>query len=253
MRNRIQRLLNGSSGQIVLLAAVGLLGVACCHAGTDPEGQSDLPKFPPAPPENGGPVLCGSQGLDREEFLQCVVNDASAKWQVTFGSVQREYSPVAFHPYDQSVAACGVTRDQGSGPMYCGRDQTIYFPINWVDPNTDRPMAEYGDFAMAYVAAHEVGHHVQEQLGIREGGRTERETELEADCLAGVWGYSAYYEDFVKSGDIAKVEDLSWNSGDLPEQPRGGPGAHGRPEERVTAFRKGYDYGDVNRCLSDPA
>lgn len=195
--------------------------------------------------------MCDSRELTREEFLQCVVNDASAKWQVMFGSVQREYSPPKFHAYDQSVTACGVTRDQGSGPTYCGRDQTIYFPINWVAPDTKRPIAEYGDFAMAVVAAHEVGHHVQEQLGIR-GGRSERKIELEADCLAGVWGYSAHYEAFVKSGDRAKVEELSRNYGDWPEQPRGGPGAHGEPDERVAAFGKGYDYGDANRCLGDP-
>lgn len=109
-------------------------------------------------------------------------------------------------------------------------------------------MTEYGDFAMATVAAHEVGHHVQQQLDIF-GQYTSLQTELQADCFAGVWGYSVYYEGLVESGDIDEAMSISWEGGDLPEQPRGGPRAHGSSEERVEWFTTGYDNGDPGRCF----
>ena len=120
----------------------------------------------------------------------------------------------------------------------------------WVGPNSGQLMMEFGDFAMATVASHEVGHHAQQQLGMLEDADyTQLQTELQADCFAGVWGYSVYYEGLVESGDLDEAMSISWESGDLPEQPRGGPDAHGTPEERLQWFTTGYDYGDPGRCF----
>ena len=269
--NRIRRLLQAALGLVVLSTMLVLLAVACggetadetagettAAERTTTEGQvalSDLPKAPPAPRDAVDPRLRGSQGMTLEELSQAVVSHADAMWQGMFENAGGTYSSVDFDAYDQSVDACGTTLDQASGPVYCSVDETIYFPIEWVNPDSGQPMMESGDFAMATVAAHEVGHHVQNELGIleaKEAGQLDTlslQTELQADCFAGVWGYTAYYEGLVESGDLDEAMSISWESGDLPEQPRGGPGAHGTPEERLQAFLTGYDYGDPGRCL----
>jgi predicted metalloprotease len=134
-------------------------------------------------------------------------------------------------------------------------DETVYWPTDSVISSSGEPLAEYGDFAVAIVAAHEVGHHVQNELGILEAEEARQletrslQTELQADCFAGVWGYSAYYEGLVESGDMDEAMNLIPDIGDLPEQPRGGELAHGTPEERVEAFLTGYDFGEPDRCL----
>lgn len=140
-----------------------------------------------------------------------------------------------------------MTLDQSSGPLYCEKDETIYFPTRWVNPETGRLMESYGDFAMAVVAAHEVGHHVQYQLDMLEGQYPTRQIELQADCFAGVWGYSVY--DQMQSGDLGEAMEISWDSGDLPGTPKNAPGAHGKPEERVKWFRTGYDSGNAEPCF----
>jgi len=183
-----------------------------------------------------------------EDFLAYVVTDAAAKWQAAFEEANVPYSDVDFVPYDRSVRSPCGQGDQVTGPGYCSTNQTIYFPTNWVDLNTGKVMAEYGDFAMAIVAAHEVGHHVQEQLGLLEGQYPTLKTELEADCLAGVWGYSQYEN--VEPGDVGEAMEISWDSGDLPGTPRNAPYTHGKPKERVKWFRTGYDSGDPTQCYT---
>lgn len=116
------------------------------------------------------------------------------------------------------------------------------------------PIQDYGDFAVAVAAAHEVGHHVQQQLGVLDakmnGEILSIQTELQADCFAGVWGFSTYYEGLIESGDLDEAVSVLDNIGDVPEQPRGGPEAHGSPEERTEAFLLGYDSGDPAQCLA---
>ena len=103
---------------------------------------------------------------------------------------------------------------------------------------------------MAIVAAHEVGHHVQEQLGVleamRAGEYTNLQAELQADCFAGAWGYSVY--ELIEEGDIEEAMNISWHTGDPPQLPAGHPGAHGSPEERVQAFENGF-LRDPTDCL----
>jgi predicted metalloprotease len=272
----IRRLLQDALGLIILSTMLGLLVVACgsetanktggktntvkptaaqtIQAGGQ-EALSDLPKAPPAPRDAVDPRLRGSQEMTLEEFVQAGVSDADAMWQGMFEEAGGAYSSVDFYAYDQSVDACETTLDQTYSPLYCELDQTVYWPVDWVVPTSGKTLAEYGDFAVAVAAAHEVGHHVQNQLGILEAEDTGQldtrslQTELQADCFAGVWGYSAYYEGLVESGDLDEATSLLPDLGDVPEQPRGGPQAHGTPEERLQAFQTGYHYGDPGRCL----
>jgi uncharacterized protein len=175
-----------------------------------------------------------------------VITDSAAKWQAIFAEADLPYSTLYYRLYDQSIDGCGSILDQAGGPLYCFGDNTIYFPTQWVDPDTGELMESYGDFAMAIVAAHEVGHHIQELLGMQEGQYPTRKIELQADCLAGVWGYSVI--DQVQPGDVGEAMEISWDSGDLPGTPKNMPGAHGKPEERVKWFRTGYDSGDADVC-----
>jgi predicted metalloprotease len=189
---------------------------------TATEGQvalSDLPKAPPAPRDAVAPRLRGSQEMTLKEFVRAVVFHADGMWQGIFEEAGGTYSNVDFRAFDQSVDACETTLDQTFSPLYCELDQTVYWPVDWVVPTSGKTLAEYGDFAVAVAAAHEVGHHVQNQLGILEAEDTGQletrslQTELQADCFAGVWGYSAYYEGLVESGDLDEAIGLFWHGG----------------------------------------
>ena len=259
MRDLMKRQLQSRLGIIALLTVLGLIVAAC--GGKEANGpradkkgaaggqraQVNLPPFPPAPRDAENPNLrVPGTPMPYEDFLAYVVTDAAAKWQATLEEADVPYSDVDFVPYARSVRSPCGRGNQVTGPFYCSTNQAIYFPTKWANPGTGEAMAEYGDFAMAIVAAHEVGHHVQEQLGTL-GGYPSLKIELQADCFAGVWGYSQYAN--VEPGDVGEAMDISWVSGDLPGTPRNDPYAHGKPEERVKWFRTGYDSGDAGRCF----
>lgn len=261
MRNRIWRRMQPMLGMVVLLTVLGLIHAGCGgkEANTpqaDKKGatggqraQVNLPPFPPAPRSTEDSRLRLPSGMSTyEDLLAWVLTDSAAKWQAIFAEAGEPYSTVYYNLYDRSIGGCEMRLDQTSGPLYCFGDNTIYFPTQWVDPDTGELMESYGDFAMAIVAAHEVGHHIQLQLGIIEGQYPTRKTELQADCFAGVWGYSVLGR--VEPGDVGEAMEISWDSGDLPGTPKNMPGAHGKPEERVKWFRTGYDSGDAGECFA---
>lgn len=261
---------------VALLAALGLIVAACGGAGagesgggspnneptasqtTAAEGRGVLAEasaLAPAPRGAENPMVRGSQEVTFEEFVRFVVDDANATWEEVFAGVNATYSPATTRTFAEPISVTGGCGDvdPSYGPVYCDKNQTVYYPVNWVVPSSERPVQDYGDFAVAISTAHEVGHHVQQQLGIlqdqRRGQYSSLQVELQADCFAGVWGFTAYYEGLIESGDVDEALSLRAELGDLPEQPRGGPGAHGTPEERVEAFLTGYDYGEPGRCL----
>jgi predicted metalloprotease len=109
-------------------------------------------------------------------------------------------------------------------------------------------MEEYGDFAMAVVAAHEVGDYAQDQLRLLEGSYPYGNFELRADCFAGLWGYSVYEN--VEEGNIGEAMNIAWAGGNLPGTELTEPGAHGASEHRVRRLLTGYDSGDAGQRLS---
>jgi uncharacterized protein len=262
VHKRMRRRMQPGLGLVALLTGLGLVVVACGGSKANEgeagkktpaggqESQVDLPKFPKAPSDAESPRLRGSQEMSYREYVQWLMNDANTKWQAVFASNGYEYSPAGLETYNFNKpveTACGEFGPK-FGPFYCSADETVYWAPNWPDTKNA------GDFAIAYVISHEVGHHASEQMGILSlyemGVYTSLQIELQADCFAGVWGYSVYYEGLIESGDIDEALNLAFALGDLPEQPRGGPGAHGSPEERVQWYQTGYDYGDPNRCLA---
>jgi hypothetical protein len=162
-------------------------------------------------------------------------------------------------------SACGLA-SSAVGPFYCASDGRVYLDRSFLEDLSKRFGAP-GEFARAYVIAHEVGHHVQNQLGITEKvtqqrGRTSEAknnalsvlVELQADCFAGVWGHDARQRNLLDPGDVEAGLAAAAAIGDdrLQQQSRGRVSpesfTHGSSAQRVRWFRTGLDSGDMNQC-----
>jgi hypothetical protein len=153
------------------------------------------------------------------------------------------------------------------GPFYCPQDQSVYLDLRFFD-QMERRFKAGGDFARAYVIAHEIGHHVQNQVGItrktqamrsrmseREYNKVSVRVELQADCFAGVWAYHANNEKpFIEPGDIEEAIRAASAVGDdaLQRASRGtvvpDSFTHGTSMQRVSWFKRGFDTGSVKAC-----
>jgi predicted metalloprotease len=125
---------------------------------------------------------------------------------------------------------------------------TVYYPLPWRERGGQTP-AEIGDFAVATILAHEAGHHVQNLSGIL--GKTSTlniQRELQADCLAGVWGHSVYREGLLQPGDVEEAIQAMDDAADLPGTPQNAPRAHGSPTQRTDSFFTGYRSGRASQC-----
>jgi hypothetical protein len=200
-------------------------------------------------------------------FVSVVLADTEETWREAFrksGKTYREPKLVLFTGAVQS--ACGFA-ESAMGPFYCPGDQKVYIDLAFYDDLRTRFKAP-GDFAQAYVIAHEVGHHVQNLLGIatqvraaqERAGTSERNRlqvrlELQADCLAGIWAYNANRtRKLVEEGDIQEALNAASAIGDdrIQKQTRGYvvPDAftHGSAEQRVRWFTKGFESGTFSTC-----
>lgn len=206
----------------------------------------------PASPEEGR----------RVEFVSFVLDDVQKTWEQILGARYQHTRLVLFR--DGIRSACGFA-DAAGGPFYCPGDHKVYIDLGFFDELHDRFGAP-GEFAEAYVLAHEIGHHVQSLLGIddqvrglqeRSPGRANNlsvRLELQADCLAGVWGHSTAQRNILEGGDVeaglaaaAAVGDdriQRMSSGRVfPEK-----FTHGSSVERVRWFKRGLESGEVRGC-----
>ena len=171
-------------------------------------------------------------------------------------------------PAGQTAAsACGD--DQGTvgdtAALYCPGDDTIYISQKFagdiysgaLDQALPGSAQGYGrtvgDFAVAYIVAHEYGHQVQDELGLTQGGQVPTVAlELQADCYAGTWAKSAYDENRLEDGDVQEALDAALAVGDFDTS---NPGHHGTPEQRKEAWNGGFQSGDPSACdqYLDPA
>jgi predicted metalloprotease len=196
-----------------------------------------------------------------------VLKDTEDVWNKLFreqlGQDYREPTLVLFSGRDQS--GCG-TATSATGPFYCPADQKVYIDLGFYDQLRSRFQAP-GDFAMAYVVAHEVGHHIQNQLGIsgqvheqqQRLGKAEANAlsvrlELQADFLAGVWAHHAQEtKNILETGDIEEALGAANAIGDdrlqMESQGYVVPDAftHGTSEQRMYWFKKGFQTGDINQ------
>jgi uncharacterized protein len=170
------------------------------------------------------------------------------------------YQEPELHVFADSVTtACGEA-PSSVGPFYCPGDHQLYIDPSFYETMRSRLNAP-GDFAQAYVIAHEVGHHVQNLIGatqIRVPGENENQTsvrlELQADCLAGVWGHTAQASLAIDDADLREAMNAAHSIGDdtLQRNSSGmvNPGqfTHGSSAQRMTWFRRGFDSGDARQC-----
>ncbi|MGZ8448297.1 MAG: KPN_02809 family neutral zinc metallopeptidase [Candidatus Deferrimicrobiaceae bacterium] len=225
-----------------------------------------------APPVTGPPAGTGREARPPEEnrmadFVSVVLADTEDAWQELFrrgGNAYRKPMLVLFT--DAVESACGYA-DSAVGPFYCPKDEKVYIDLGFYRELKDRFHAP-GDFAQAYVIAHEVGHHVQNLLGISEkvqnararlseaeGNRLSVRLELQADCLAGVWAHHANRaRNILEAGDVEEALCAASAIGDdrLQKRTRGfvvpDTFTHGTSEQRVRWFQTGIESGDMNRC-----
>jgi uncharacterized protein len=218
----------------------------------------------------GGAPATGREGAPDDEmgrFAATVLASTEDVWTQVLGSGRNGYVPPRLVLFSGAVqSACGYT-SAAVGPFYCPGDSQVYLDLSFFDELSQRFGAS-GDFAQAYVIAHEVGHHVQNLLGISERverarrGASERDgnvisvaTELQADCFAGVWGYHANHDDhLLEPGDVEEGLAAAAAIGDdtLQKQARGytvpETWTHGSSAMRVKWLRRGLQSGDPDDC-----
>jgi predicted metalloprotease len=203
---------------------------------------------------------------DYEVFASTVLGSTNDTWNGIFSQNQQTYNePVLVLFRSATQSGCGMATSR-VGPHYCPYDGTIYLDETFFDELTTRLGAEGGDVAEAYVIAHEVGHHVQMELGIMEQvARLQSETpsdtnelsiklELQADCFAGLWAYSIKDLGVFTPGEIEEAIDAAAAVGDdhIQEKVNGQiqpeKWTHGSSAQRVSWFNRGYEQGSFAAC-----
>jgi len=219
------------------------------------------------PAEQGGePYQPTPQEEEMVDFVSFVLNDVQDVWGSVLpqgaGQQYQDARLVLFNGTDQS--GCGYAQSQ-MGPFYCPLDQRVYIDLGFYQEMKSRFGAP-GDFAQAYVLAHEIGHHVQNLLGIAEKVHELRQTnpeasnalsvrmELQADCLAGVWAHTTRQRNLLEAGDVEEGMNAAAAVGDdrIQRQATGTVSpedwTHGSSKQRVAWFMQGYQSGDVSTC-----
>jgi predicted metalloprotease len=245
---------------IVALLVVFLGG----GGGFDP--GTGLDQLAPTPEASGEGIGAGPDpDADLKAFVVFVVDDVQDSWTVAFQELGQPYEPTTLVLFTGGVStACGQA-SSATGPFYCPVDRKVYLDMGFFRELRDRFGAP-GDFAQAYVIAHEFGHHVQNLLGILpEVNRRQQESpgdanalsvrlELQADCLAGVWGHTALQQDELSAGDLEEALAAAASIGDdrIQETTTGRIDperwTHGSSAQRARWFRVGFDSGDPERC-----
>jgi predicted metalloprotease len=248
----------GGIGTIVLVALALFFGVdpsVVLQGGGDPAQPAVEHRAPP--PEQD----------QLKDFVAAVLGDTEDTWRAVFARMKREYREPKLVLFSDVVRSSCGTADSAVGPFYCPGDQKVYLDLSFFRDLRERFRAP-GEFAQAYVIAHEVGHHVQNLIGISERVRSlqsragEREAnalsvrlELQADCFSGVWANNANRaRQILEQGDIEAGLNAAAAIGDdrLQRQARGQvvPDAftHGSSAQRVRWFKQGLEAGEVRSC-----
>ena len=194
----------------------------------------------------------------RKSFASVVLADTEDVWTEQFSAQGASYQKPTMVLFRGSVdSACGRA-SAAMGPFYCPSDRRVYLDLSFFDELSGK-LGAGGDFASAYVIAHEVGHHVQNLLGLEHGGARSNaasvEVELQADCLAGVWSKRTEGKGVIEKGDIAEAMGAAAAVGDDRLQKMGqgyvvpDSFTHGSSAQRQASFQRGYSGGELKACL----
>jgi uncharacterized protein len=246
------------------LVVVLVLGVGSVVMGMFGTGGSD------APPSPDTPQVAETRGAnvkkdDPRHFVSFVLDDNQKVWGEVFARGGRTYRNAKLVLFTGATStACGYG-ESATGPFYCPNDERAYIDLSFYDELASRFGAR-GDFAQAYVLAHEVGHHVQKVLGISAAARglrgAERKgessvsvrLELQADCFAGIWAHSTRSRNLLEEGDVDEALRAASAIGDdrLQKKAKGvvtpETFTHGSAEQRARWFRTGLEKGEVDAC-----
>jgi len=260
----------GFGGPLVAGGGIGtvVLVLLALFFGFDPRVilQGDAPTSPPATQQAPSPSTSPRGHDDLRDFVATVLADTEDTWRALFSRMGREYRDPRLVLFNGAVqSACGIA-GAATGPFYCPRDQKVYLDLDFFRALRERFRAP-GDFAQAYVIAHEVGHHVQKQLGISDRVMAERRRggsqanaasvrlELQADCFAGIWAHHAERtRHILEAGDVEEALNAAAAIGDdrLQRQTQGRVApetfTHGTSKQRVQWFTRGIESGDLRRC-----
>jgi predicted metalloprotease len=212
-----------------------------------------------------GPVQSTPAEERTVDFVSFVLDDAQATWTRIFAAAGRAYEPATLVLFrDVTETACGYGQS-ASGPFYCPGDGKVYIDLAFFEELSSRFGAS-GDFAQAYVLAHEIGHHVQRLTGTEQEVRQLQrgnpssanalsvKMELQADCYAGIWANSTAQRDILDRGDVDEGLAAAASVGDDRLQRMGGgrvnPDAftHGSSDERMHWFQQGFTNGNMAAC-----
>ncbi len=209
----------------------------------------------------------GQPGDELGKFAAVVLADTEDTWNGLFRQMGKRYQLPGLVLFDQAVrSACGMN-SSAVGPFYCPADQKVYIDLGFFG-ELERRFGAPGDFAQAYVIAHEIGHHVQNQLGIsnevhrmqqraskRQANELSVRLELQADCFAGVWAAQAHRQrQLLEPGDVEEGLRAAAAIGDDMMQRRAGgyvspeSWTHGSSEQRQRWLRRGMESGDPDAC-----
>lgn len=245
----------GGGAVIIIMLVATLLGV-------DPSAV--LNQIQNGSPGSTTPYVETAEERELADFVSVVLADTETVWTGIFNDMGEDYTEPTLVLFSGSVdSACGIA-GSATGPFYCPEDNNLYIDLSFFRELRDRFQAP-GDFAMAYVIAHEVGHHVQTQLGVtarlqelRQGLSEEEYNqysvrfELQADYLAGVWASHAQGRGLLEEGDLEEALAAANAIGDDRIQTEAQGYAvpdsftHGTSQQRMRWFKKGFDSGNLD-------
>jgi predicted metalloprotease len=250
----------GIGGTLLALAASYFLGI-------DPRVMLGLVSSLPDSQQAAPTAVPGTPQDEQGRFIAAVLGETEDTWSAVFQANGRTYDPPKLVLYrDQMPTACG-TGSAAAGPFYCPLDRKVYLDLSFFQQLAQQFQAP-GQFAQAYVLAHEVGHHVQNLLGIADKVRAAQQRapeeqanqlsvrlELQADCFAGVWAKHAdQAKHFLEEGDVDAALRAAAAVGDdtLQKRARGyvvpESFTHGSAAERTSWFKRGLTDGTVEGC-----
>jgi hypothetical protein len=250
-------------GGIVILLVLSLLTGRNFFTFFDGSGGTGAPA--PAGPQSSAPVQQSPQEEQMMKFMSFVLDDSQATWRTILQSEGIQYPDAKLVVFrDVTPTACG-TGQAASGPFYCPGDQKVYVDLGFFD-ELARRFAAPGDFAQAYVIAHEIGHHVQHVIGtagrVQEAMERDRRNaneysvrlELQADCYAGIWGFHTAQRNLLEAGDVEEGLGAASAVGDDRIQEMSGRAVnrdsftHGSSAQRMEWFQRGFKSGRVADC-----